>query len=250
MIKFLPAVVIGVVIVVVIGGLVYLRFFRQSQIQSRPLVGSTGAVSLQDEISNAGSVEERVHILETAILDIAKQLGNLKSTVEKQKGSGGGSKLVSVDQSAADLQSKIDNLQQQITVLKQSSPSPQSISKVPIYIPLGSGGEPIGTTGWSNADGYRVSINSADYPGYSSIQLEISLSIAQLVGTQNAQLFNITDNLAVSNTQISGNAASGYTLLTSGKGQLSNGVKTYQLQIYSSQGYGISIREARIKINF
>lgn len=245
MMKFLP---VALIVVVIVGGLLYFRFFRQVQNLSKPVVDRTTSTELlQNEISNADSVEEKEQILEAAILDLAKQLGNLKAVVERQTPIASGSANVEI----AALQAKVDSLQQQIKQLPTTTTSTSTTtSKSPRYIPLGSGGDPIGDRNWFLVDGYQVVINSADYPGYSSIQLEISLKLSQNVGTANAQLFNVIDHVAVSSTQVSTTSSTSYTLLSSGNGQLAAGTKTYQLQIQATEGYPVYYQGARIKINF
>lgn len=240
-----------VLIILLIG----IRFFMQSQPVGRSATQTATERNIQQQISNASSVEERISVLEEAILDLASQVGSIKTMVETGSTTTTSStNRVSSLGNITVLERQITDLQQQITQLKSPFPisTTQSTteSKSAVYIPLGMNTEGMMTNkDWAGVDTLLVSLDPSDFPGYVSIQLEVTMKLSAIAGTGYAQLFNVSDNSAVSSTQVS-MSADKYTLVSSGKGKLANGTKTYQLQVKTSEGYPIYIGTAKIKVNF
>lgn len=154
------------------------------------------------------------------------------------------------------LQQQIDNLQNQINSLKASLPQLSSVSnasvasaKAPVYIPIGSTPDSFGDQSWKSIDALAVNIDPTDYPGYSSMQLEVIMRSNQGAGTISARLFNVTGNSPVSNSSVSGSTAS-FTLFSSGTFNLSGGKNLYKVQVMSTVGDSLFVQNARIRVNF
>lgn len=239
MIKLLP---IGLVVILMVSALVYFRFFRNSA----DFAGDISPTSLLQTLpqSSSGSTDSRLKAAEDSITILAK-------------------KLVSLTQSDTNLEGRVKTLENQVNQLKSSTsqvqtttqtsattPAPTSVAtkKSPLYIPLSSGGS-ANDQNWYTIAGYEASIDPADYPGYTSMQLEVSLRLVEPTGTAYARVYNATDNSAVSSSEAS--TTSSTIVLTSSSGfTLPAGRKTYRMQTKSSNNIEIQLQNARIKVNF
>jgi hypothetical protein len=137
-------------------------------------------------------------------------------------------------------------LKSRVAALEKPLASP-STKKYPLYIPLGTGGSS-GDQNWLSIPTYQVTLDPGDYPGLTSVVLEVNMRLNQASGTGYARLYNSTDNYAVS-SEVS-TASDKYGWFTSATFTLSSGKKTYVLQLKSSTGTEISVQNARIKISF
>ncbi|MBI2022768.1 hypothetical protein HYS97_02885 [Candidatus Daviesbacteria bacterium] len=155
------------------------------------------------------------------------------------------------------LETKLSVLQKRIEALEARTPSTttqtttttsSSTAKPPLYIPLGSGGSFTDRV-YANFGGYIVNIDPGNYSGYTSMQLEVSMRLNQPGEKVKARLFNSTEALAISTSEVSTTSAS-YILLTSGNFTLPSGSKTYQLQVMSTDGVETFVQTARIKVNY
>ena len=153
----------------------------------------------------------------------------------------------SLDSKVAALETVVNDLKLKIANLEKATPAPASSSKTTIYIPLGSGGY-WGNSDWYSLVEYEISLDPANYPGYTGMQLEVIFRLVEAVGTGYVRLFNITDNSATS-SEISTTSTT-FALKTTSSFTLPSGSKTYKLQIKSSVGKDLYIQSARIKVNF
>ncbi len=154
------------------------------------------------------------------------------------------------------LESKLAVLQRRVETLEkgsgtstiQASSTPTQTSKSTQYIPLGSGGNFTDRV-YANFGGYIANIDPSSYPGYTGMQLEVSLRLNQPGEKVKARIFNSTDGSAISNSEVSTTSTS-YVLLTSSNFTLPTGNKTYQMQVQSTDGVETFVQTARIKINY
>lgn len=184
---------------------------------SNPLASATNLVVTQ---TNNSSLEARVNTLEAA---------------------------VSV------LQRRVDFLEKnsRVTVLPNNTTTTTSTTvtkSAPVYIPLGSEGSVTSQT-YINLDTFAVSIDPTDYPGQTSVSLELSMAVPAIVATGYARLYDATDGKDISGSEVSSTSGS-YALLSSNGFSLSSGKKTYYLQARSSNGDIINIQNARLKVSF
>lgn len=239
--KFLPIIVL---IFLVIGTFFYIRSRFDSQPASSLTSGSSPVTS-EPKTANlsASSDSDRIKVLEELITQLGKK-------VSSSGGSGAQNTTSPMTETRIkNLETTTASLQQQIDTLKgTSSIVPTSSKKSPIYIPLGSGGTSDGRD-WYSMTAYQANINSADYSGYSSMQLEVVINLSESVGEAHARLYNSSDSSAVSSASVS-TSANKATLVSSSGFTVPSGNKTYVLQLQSTQGYTIYLQSARIKVNF
>lgn len=174
------------------------------------------------------NLEERVKALENSMVSIRANLANPKPSVGYE--------------------SRITALEKDVAQFKnQTTQTPQTPSKSPSYIPLGSGGT-AGDKGWYSVPGYEVLIDPADYPGYSGMQLEVNFRLAEKSGIGYARLYNQTDNLSVGGELSSGSDS--FTLQSTSSFKLPSGKKIYRLQVKNTEGVNLEVQNARIKVNY
>lgn len=242
-IKFLPI----IAIILVVGGFIA---FRGSLIKTSPTTVSEPQPvpdvppSLFSDTSNS-STDDRLKTLEGAVAALLKQTGGVSSTQPTGQPLGDSARVKLLETEVADLQQRL--LQLQSTGSIQATASPH----VPVYIPLGDSGstnDNIGTD-WFLADGFEANINPTDYPGYTSMQLEVSMRVvSSLSGVGYARVYNYTDGSSIASSDVS-TSADKYSLVTSSGFKLPAGKKSYRLQI-KSVAYDAFISNARIRVNF
>lgn len=233
MVKYLPFILVAVIL---IAGVAFLRL-RPQPVVEQPL---TSLIQ-----SNQTSAESRLTTLESAVAAVLKQ--------SSQTTAGSNSSL---ETRVAQLESTISTLSTRITTLEkaQSQTTNQTTTttttntnKSPLYIPLGSGSTTAGD--WTNITTISISIDPANYAGYTNMQLESSLKVDQN-GQAFARLGNSDDGTAILNSQISTTSTKD-TWVTSSGFQLPAGKKTYVLQLKSLiSNFSIYATNARIKVNF
>lgn len=245
MIKFLPVIVL-VILVLFVGGFLWVRNSQTKPTpQTQQLKQLSGQTVTNTDAFAPISSNDRLKILEDAVVSLAKKING---------GSG------AADSNAA-LSSRISVLEDKVTALqKQSSqtqtgadltPTPTSSSIVkqsPIYIPLGWVASS-SSTDWTTVSSQSVIINTADYPGMTSAQFEARIVNYQGNGTAFARLINTTTGNAVLASEVSANGTD-YTWVTSASFSFTSGKNTYAVQLKTNTGYNAQIADAHIRINF
>ncbi|MBI2599661.1 hypothetical protein HYW43_01945 [Candidatus Daviesbacteria bacterium] len=230
------------VIVAILGGLGYWRFVvsKPALISSETTQSETGPIEVPKTLPQA-SLEDRVKALEDIATKLIVQVNALKSP-QPQAASFSNSQLNT-------LTADVTALKARVSTLEKATPAPAvSSGQSVVYIPLGSGGGPWGDKGWYSLVEYQVLLDPANYPGYSSMQLEANFRLAEVAGTGSVRLYNVTDQSAVS-SQIDTTSTS-FGLKTSSTFKLPSGQKTYTVQTQSTLGSNLYIQNARIKVNF
>ncbi len=243
MIRILPIILI---IVVILGGLGYWRYTAMQSSLASPQtttpVKDSGPIEVP-KTAPAATLDDRVKALEDLTGKIVDQINQLKA-VNNNVGSAG------------NVGTRLDALEAAVTALKVqvASANPSSISsstgnsgKSTVYIPLGSGAQE-SDVNWVTMSTFQVALSSGQYPGYSNMQLEVTMRLNQPGGTLSARLFNVTDNTAASSvvtttsTSDSVVASVGFTIPSANK--------TYVLQANTSDGTIGFLDYARIRVNF
>ena len=241
----------GFVVIFILGGLFYFRYFTQSKNLSKPVVdGALGSLEIENQTSGVSSDHDRIQILEAAVLDLAKQVGELKRKIEGSSSNTlpSGTSGTSGSQDLSTITATLTTLQSQVAALQQSSGVSTSTKRSPMYIPLGWVGT-ASSQSWTTITTQGTIINSADYPGYTSAQFEVNLQAYQGNGTAYAQLYDNDDGLVISGSSVS-TTSSNYTWVSSGTFQLASGQKTYYMQLKNTTAYPANVSDARIRINF
>lgn len=218
MIRFLPFILVAILI---LGGLGYWKFFaaKEDVEPAEPLV-----------------VEEPREVPATFPVSTPSPKAEATDT-------GLASKVTSLEVAVADLKSRISTLEKKpaSTTTTQSS----GTSKVPVYIPLGSGGSN-SNTNWADMPGYEISIDPAEYDEYTSMKLEVNMRLNASGGNAMVRLTS-SDGTAISSELSTPQTV--YNLNTSTGFKLSS-KKTYKLQVKSTAGHEMFIQDARIKVSF
>lgn len=223
MIKFLPFIVITILILAGVG--ISLNF-------------QPGNQSLEKTPKGPAS-EDRLRSLENTVARLTTQLDLQAVQPESSKSS---------DLRIKNLEAAVSSLKARVAKLEKTGQAAGAGSKSPLYIPLGGGGGPWNDQDWHALNEYQVTINPDSYNGYSSMQLEVNFRLAEAAGTAYARLYNVTDNSAVS-AEVS-TTGTAFGTQTSGTFKLPSGQKTYTLQIKSSANIQLFVQSARIKVNF
>lgn len=229
MIKILPFILVALLI---LGGLGYFRFFAAKQSLEAPTTQvSEEPVEVPKTLPGAS--------LEDTITNVVNKLN---ASPKPQIDSGLDSRLKTVEAGITELKARVSSLEKGTTTTTQTSSS-----KVPLYIPLGSGGS-TASQAYVSMSTYQVTLNPADYTGYSSMQLEVNIRKNQPGEKVYARLYNTTDNTAVS-SEVSTESTT-FVWLSSSTFTLPSGQKTYTLQVKVPDGTEAFIQNARIKVNF
>lgn len=244
MIRFLPLILIPVII---ISGLGYWRYLANKQSLQTPQQANFQVdqqVQVPAEVPNTlpkVSLEDQVNNLEDTVTKLVPQVNSLKSA------SGQGAVPASLDSRLKEVESVVAELKTRVSLLEKGTTTTQSTSKsATVYIPLGAGGQN-GDKNWLSIANYGATIDPAEYPGYTSMQLEVNFRLVQKSGTAYARLYNVTDQankeqVSTTSDSFSWQTSSGFTLPT--------GQKTYTLQMKSTEGAEVQLQSARIKVNF
>lgn len=239
MIRLLPFVLIPILI---IGGLLFWRNLatKQSLTTSQANQSDLTPVEVPKTLPGA-SLEDRVKSLEDTITKLVPQVNNLKPGSSPAASS-------SLDSRLKDVESTMTELKARVSSLEKATPAPAATSsKATIYIPLGSGGS-VSSVDWASLNAFQINLDPAQYPGYSSMQLEVNMRLNQPGGTLYARLYNSTSGAATSSEVSSTSTTS--SIFTSSTFNLSTGSKTYILQAKTSDGTLGFLDTARIKVNF
>ena len=229
----------GFILLILISGGLFLVARRNP---SQPEITSS-APTPSPEIkfaSSSASVDDRLTSIQNALTILDQRISE-QSTSNSD-----------IKQKVDSLQSTVANLQQQTTsgeTPSSASPPPAAPSKKPpLYIPLGWTGSSSGLD-WASIPLQTIDIAGSDYPGYTSMQFQASLSVYQGNGQTMARILDQDDNAIIFASQIS-TTSQDYSWISSGSFTLPSSSKTYILQLKSLTGYSAQIQDARIKINF
>lgn len=236
MVKFLPLVLI---IFLMMGVLAYVRIYRVSNGPAdNPLTTLTDSLQLTQP-----SITPQPVATFTA------------TPTPKENPIPTPTKASSKDPSTTSLQSKIANLERivadlqlQINDLKDPKTTTATTTKAPLYIPLGTGGAS-SALDWTAVDALQITLDPADYPGYKSMQLEVSLRVFQGNGKASARLYNNDDKLALLPSEVSATTEN-YSWVDSQGFTLTSGKKLYKIQLKTNTGYEAGVQSARIKVNY
>lgn len=244
---------LGSVVIIFLGGLFYFRFIASfdslknpNKVEASPIDTQSPAIASEQPHEVPKTLpttgEDKVKDLQSQVENLTKQINDLKKSNNWE------ARLTALESGLAEVKVKIVTLEKGTTETSTSTSSTPT-SKSPLYIPFGSGGGPWTNEDWHLTPEYQVSINPADYPGYTGMQLELIFRYNQPSGTAYARLINATDNKVISSELSTTSTA--YTLQNSASFQLPSGTKTYQLQVKNSaSNNSIFIQTARIKVSF
>lgn len=142
------------------------------------------------------------------------------------------------------LTAQIADLQHRVGILEQKS----SATKTPLYIPLGSNGA-TELLDWQNLPTFSATINPADYIGYKSMQLEVSMRVYQGNGEALARLIDSNEQIVIAGSDVS-TTSENYSWVSSSGFTIFPDTKTYIVQLKTTTGYEAGIQSARIKVNY
>ncbi len=232
MVRLLPFILIPIL---VIAGLGYWRYTS-----SKPSLESPKTATFNDPIEvpktlPGATIEDRIKALEDSVTSVVNKLN------------------VSLPTPTADssLEAAVSELKVRISSLENATPAPavSSSQKAPLYIPLGSGGSG-NSRDWVTMPTYEVSIDPAEYTGYSSMKLEVNMRLNEpKATTAYARLFNTTDNSGVTLSEANTSSTS-FGIVSSSGFSLAGGKKTYKLQVKTLESGEMFVQDARIKVNF
>ena len=240
MIRFLPFILIPLLI---LGGLWYWRSSAKPSVTtSETQTEETQPIEVPKTLPNA-TLDDRVKTLESTLGKLVPQVNNLKSPPPSSSSSS------SSDSRVNELEAEVTELKMRVSALEKASPAaPALASQSTVYIPVGSAAGPWTNIDWYTLNEYEVSLDPANYPGYTGMSLEVNFRLVEPSGTGSVRLYNATDGSALS-SQVD-TTSTDFGLKTSGAFKLANGRKTYKLQMKSSERKELFIQSARIKVNF
>ena len=239
MIRFLPFILVPILI---IAGLGYWRYTtgKQSLVTPQLEEQDQESVEVPKTLPNA-SLEDRVKSLEDTMGKLVPQVNNLKVSASPT------SLSTSLDSRLGNLEAAMTELKARVSALEKPTAS-SSVSKAPLYIPMGASGGPWLFADWTTLNEYQVSINPDNYVGYSSMQLEVNFRLIGNPGTGYVRLYNLTDKSAVASDISTTNTS--FSVLTSATFKLTGGQKLYAIQVKSTDSQDLYIQSARIRANF
>lgn len=245
MIKILA---IAVILIASLTGFAVYKYFQGQPQGKIDLIKLTIPVTTNPEESQEAS-ETAQKIIDNVEKDSASLPANLDPNATSEQ------RIAYLTSQLSVLQRRIDVLEKNQALSRTSTSQTTTTqtttsqsSNPPLYIPFGSGGSFTDRV-YANFGGYIISVDPTNYAGYKSMQLEVTLRLNAPSAASKARLFNSTDNSVISNSEVSTTSTS-YTLLTSGTFTLPAGTKTYQLQVFSTDGMESFIQTARIKVNY
>lgn len=246
MVRFLPFIII-IVVVLILGGLGYWRF---TSLQTNKQTLTTAQVATENKSVESVEVprtlpalnlEDRVETLEKVMVKLSPNQFPQASSVPGD---------TSLNSRVMVLESVVADLKAKVTALEKTTPvtSTTTSSKPAVYIPFGS---PITTSDQNGIilDEYKITIDTADYPGYTNMVLEASMRLNWSSGTAQANLYNVTDGVDIANSQVS-TTSDKFNMASSANFTLPAGKKTYTIKAKSPTGTLMFLDWARIKVNF
>lgn len=240
---------IPTVFVVLASAFIYFYFFAHIlPFQSSKLQTPQGQEVTTEPLPNPPAVSteasEDVKALAEGLKSLYAQMNAVKIITDKLPNLSE-ERVKNLEAQATDLKARVSALESRgTTTTAQTTAAKQA----PLYIPVGSGQVSFADQNWTSLGTYQVQIDTGQYSGYKSMQLEVNLRLNQPGGAVYARLYNSSDNSAISSEVSSPSTSS--TLITSATFTLPSGQKTYILQAKSSAGTQAFIETARIKVNF
>lgn len=164
-----------------------------------------------------------------------------------------------------DLENRVKNLENETTDINtrvtklEKSPAPSastttstttsSATKTPVFIPINSGGS-VNSSDWTSVNSGSISINPSDYPGYTSMNLIITLNVYQGNGKAFARVANSSSGNAIIASETS-TTNENATQITSGAFTLASGLNPYTIQLKTlTVNYPSIAGFSFIKVNF
>lgn len=248
MIKFLPVVVL-IILVLFVGGYLWIR---NSQTQPTSKTTELKQISGQT-VTNADtfapvSSEDRIKILENAVVALAKKVNSPAGGGTADSNAALVSRVSSLEDKVVSLQRQVSQSQSGSSAAPATQTSTSTVKQSPVYIPLGWVASS-SAMDWTTISGQSVIIDTNDYPNMTGAQFEARIVNYQGNGTAYARLINTTNGNALLGSAVSANGTD-YTWVTSATFSLSSGKNTYALQLKTNTGYNAQIADAHIKINF
>lgn len=132
----------------------------------------------------------------------------------------------------------------------QTQPTSTNTNKSTTYVNLGTT-HSSSSRDWKTIEGTGSYIDVAnDYGQDAYIEFVANIKIAHGNGTAYARLFDDTNKIAVSNSELKSVNNSEYKYVSSPRLYLWQGRNLYKLQIKSENGFEASVNNARIKISY
>jgi hypothetical protein len=238
----LPAVL---VVVIALGGLGYYRYTASKSSLTTPTTSeqtqsnqSFTPIEVPKALPQA-TVDDRVKSLEDTINKLVPQVNSLKAAPAANN---------SEATKIASLEASITELKARVSLLEKGSTTTTSSNKTSLYIPLGGSSGTWTNSDWTILDEFQISLDPANFPGYTSMQLEAILRVVDPSGTESVRLYNSTDGSSLS-TQLDTTSTT-YVLKSSSTFTLPTGSKTYKLQAKDSAAKEYYILSARLKVNY
>lgn len=234
MVRFLPFILIPLLI---LGGLGYWRYkTSQSNLTTPQTTDSQNEPIEVPKTLPEATVEDRVKALENLTNKLVIEVNKLKTPTLQ----------VSTDSQTSSLDASVTELKARVSALEKATPAPVSVQQSAIYIPLATNGGPWADKDWYTTT-YEVSLDSANYPNYTGMVLEVIFRLAQKSGTGSVRLYNVTDSASYSQADTTSDS---FSLKSSSSFKIASGSKTYKLQIKSNEGADLYIQSARLKVTF
>lgn len=120
----------------------------------------------------------------------------------------------------------------------------QTVGPKEIFVPLGTGES--SAASWTNVPGVIASVNSTNYPSIEQVTFEANVNVPTANQTVWVQLYNMTAQHPVWNSQISMTGATQY--IVSPPITLDPGNNLYQVQMYTQLQYPALLTQSRIHI--
>ncbi len=223
MIRLLPFILIPILVVALLG---YWRYAStKPSLESPETVKNNGPIEVPKTLPGA-TIEDRIEV------NVPSPTPTTDSSLDLR--------LKSAEAAVTELKARVSSLENATPAQSQTTSS-----KSTVYIPLGSSGQISNTSDWVSLSTFQAAVDPSQYPGYTSMQLEVNMRLNQPGGTLYARLYS---NGSIDSSQVS-TTSTPSTLITSSKFTLS-GSKTYTLQAKSSEGTQAFLDTARIKVNF
>lgn len=194
------------------------------------------------------TIEGRIKSLEDLVTRLEKEINDLKSSISPAE-SASSSDSAPSSPTILSVESAVTSLKARVSALeKASTTAPATTTKYPLYIPLGGDAGPWNNSDWVTLTEYQVLINSDNYSGYSSMQLEVNARTVESLGVGMIRLYNVTDGTSVS-SEVNITSTS-FSVQSSDTFKLAGGQKKYSLQVKIADNKSLYIQSARIKVNF
>lgn len=186
----------------------------------------------------------------TSEQDLLKRVNELSKAQTKIKELE--NKIKSLENNQSDFNQRLavlENKQSPAPVSSTATTTSTSPAKAPVFIPVNPGGS-INSSDWANLSSGTVTINPTDYPGYTSMNLIISLNVYQGNGRAYARLVDTSSGNAVVSSETS-TTSENATQVASNSFTLPSGQATYTIQLKTlTVGYPSIAGWSFIKVNF